>query len=126
MGFSMEVMDAESVKNEIIEQVKPVPEEITRLKEMADNNASEVMALDMDSLEKRKAILSSIDEFGMDTLQTSAKKNALLQNSVGNLSKMGGESGEVAASLLDLQREIKDLDPSLIDFTKTGFLGKNI
>jgi uncharacterized protein YaaN involved in tellurite resistance len=30
----------------------------------------------------------------------------------------------VANSLLDLQREIKDLDPSLIDFTKKGILGK--
>jgi len=48
----------------------------------------------------------------------------MLQVSVGNLSKLGGESGVVASSLVELQREIKDLDPSLIDFTKTGILGK--
>lgn len=124
MGFSMEVADTQILKNEIAEQVKPVPEEVTKLRELADKNVSEIMAVEMDSLEKRKSILQSIDEFGMDTIRTSAKKNEMLQVSVGNLSKIGGESGAVATSLVDLQREIKDLDPSLIDFTKTGILGK--
>ncbi|MFP4662089.1 MAG: toxic anion resistance protein [Halanaerobiales bacterium] len=124
MGFNMEVMDTESVKKEIVEQVKPVPEEVVKLKEMAEKNVSEIMELDLDSLEKRKTIMNSIEEFGIDTLRSSASKNELLQNSVGNLSQGGGEGGVVATSLLDLQREVKDLDPSLIDFTKTGILGK--
>ncbi|MFW6287467.1 MAG: toxic anion resistance protein [bacterium] len=124
MGFNMEVTDTESVKKEIVEQVKPVPEEVVKLKEMAEKNVSEIMELDLDSLEKRKTIMNSIEEFGIDTLRSSASKNELLQNSVGNLSRGGGEGGVVATSLLDLQREVKDLDPSLIDFTKRGFLGK--
>jgi uncharacterized protein YaaN involved in tellurite resistance len=124
MGFSMEVTDTEVIKKEIIEQVKPVPEEVAKLKEIANNNVSELMNLNMDSLEQRKSILQSIDEFGMNTLQSSAKKNSLLQVSVGSLSKIGGEGGAVATSLVELQREMKDLDPSLIDFAKTGFLGK--
>ncbi|MEJ6950760.1 toxic anion resistance protein [Natronospora cellulosivora (SeqCode)] len=124
MGFSMEVMDTESVKKEVVEQVKPVPEEIVKLKELAENNASQIMDVDMDSLEKRKSILNSIEEFGMDSLQTSSRKNDLLQTSVVNLSKEGGESGTVANSLLDLQKEVKDLDPSMVDFTKKGLLGK--
>jgi len=124
MGFSMEVTDTELVKQEIIEQVKPVPEEVAKLKELAENNVAEIMTLDLDSLDKRKIMIQSIDEFGMNSLQSASKKNALLQVSVGNLSKMGGESGTVALGLVDLQREIKDLDPSLIDFTKEGFLGK--
>lgn len=124
MGFSMEVTDTETIKKEIIEQVKPVPEEVTKLKELAENNVSEIMTLDIESLEKRKSILQSIEAFGMDTLQSSAKRNSLLQVTVGNFSKMGDEGGTVAKGLLDLQREIKDLDPSMIDFAKTGFLGK--
>lgn len=124
MGFSMEVADTEAVKKEIIEQVKPVSEEVVKLKEMADNNVSEIMALDINSLEKRKMMLQSIESFGMNTVQSSAKKNSLLQVSVGNFSKMGDEGGVVAKGLLDLQREIKDLDPSMIDFAKTGLLGK--
>lgn len=124
MAFSMEVADTEAVKQEIIEQVNPVPEEVAKLKEMADSNAAEIMELDLDSMEKRKTMLQSIDQFGLDTLQKSSQKNALLQVSVGNLSQTGGEGGEVSKGLLELQREIKDLDPGLIDFTKTGILGK--
>lgn len=124
MSFSMEVVDQEAVKKEIETLVKPVPEEIQKLKQLADSNVNEIMELDLDSLDKRKQILKSIDEFGLDTMSTSSKKNAMLQVSVGNLSKLGGESGVVASSLVELQREIKDLDPSLIDFTKTGVLGK--
>lgn len=124
MGFSMEVTDTEAIKKEIVEQVKPVPEEVAKLKALADNNVSEIMTLDIESLEKRKLMLQSIEAFGMNTIQNSAKKNSLLQVSVGNFSKMGDEGGTVAKGLLDLQREIKDLDPSMIDFAKTGLLGK--
>ncbi len=124
MGFSMEITDPEAIKKEIAEQVKPVPEEVAKLKELADNNVAELIAIDMDSLEKRKSIVKSIEEFGLETIEHSAKKNSLLQVSVGNLAKMGDEGGAVAVGLMELQREMKDLDPSLIDFTKTGFLGK--
>lgn len=124
MSFSMEVIDQEVVKKEIENMVKPVPEEVQQLKTVADRNVDAIMELNLDSLEKRKEILKSIDEFGLDTMSSSSKKNAMLQVSVGNLSKLGGESGVVATSLVELQREIKDLDPSLIDFTKTGLLGK--
>nr|WP_239550997.1 toxic anion resistance protein [Halanaerobacter jeridensis] len=82
------------------------------------------MELDLDSLEKRKTVINSVQEFGKDTLENSAQKNKLLKTSVGDLSKMGGEGGEVADSLLDLQEEIKDLDPSAVDFAKTGLLSK--
>lgn len=124
MSFSMEVQEEAVIKQEIIEQVKPVPEEVAKLQKMAENNVEEIMKIDIGALESRKAMLQSIEEFGMDTMQSSSKKNSLLQVSVGNLSQMGGEGGAIADSLVSLQREIKDLDPSLIDFTKTGFLGK--
>lgn len=124
MGFSMNVTDVDTVKQEILEQVKPVPEEIAKLKELAENNVNEIMAIDLDSLDTRKNMLHSIEEFGLTSMQSSSKKNALLQVSVGNLSKLGGEGGAVATGLIELQREIKDLDPSLIDFAKEGLLGK--
>lgn len=124
MAFSMEVTNTDEIKKEIIEQVKPIPEEVAKLKALAENNVSEIMTLDLESLEKRKAILQSIEAFGLDTLQSSAKRNSLLNVSVESFSKMGDEGGAVANGLVELQREIKELDPSLIDFTKTGILGK--
>lgn len=126
MGFSMQIADTEEIKREIIEEVKvkPQSEEVAQLKAMTEQNVSALMQFDMDSLEERKSILKSIDEFGLDTIQKSSSKNALLEVTVGNLSKTGGEGGVVAKGLVELQREMKDLDPSLIDFTKTGILGK--
>ena len=124
MDFSMAVTDSDAGKMEIVAQVQPDAAETAKLKEIADKNVAEIMSTDIESMDKKKTILTSIDQFGLDTLQSSAQKNSLLQISVGNLSKMGGESGDVSKGLVDLQREIKDLDPSLIDFTKTGVLGK--
>ena len=124
MGFSMNVCNTEEIKNEVIEAVKPEKEEVKKLKVLSDNNVEAVMNLDMDSLEDRKLILKSIDEFGLDTMQKSSQKNALLEVSIKNLSKMGDEGGEVAIGLTELQRAMKDLDPSMIDFTKKGFFGR--
>ena len=124
MGFSMNVCDTEEIKNEVIEAVKPEKEEVKKLKVLSDNNVEAVMNLDMDSLEDRKLILKSIDEFGLDTMQKSSQKNALLEVSIKNLSKMGDEGGPAAIGLTELQRAMKDLDPSMIDFTKKGFFGR--
>jgi uncharacterized protein YaaN involved in tellurite resistance len=124
MGFSMDIADVKVINDEVIEQVKPVPAEVTQLKSIADNNVSEIMKVDLDSLEKRREILKSIDSFGIETMQNSSKKSSLLQVSVGSFSHMGDEGGVVAKGLVDLQRELKDLDPSLIDFTKRGILGQ--
>lgn len=123
MSFSMEVLDEKKIKEEIDEQVKPVPEEVAKLRSLAEGNVAEIMAMDITSLEKKRSMLSSIESFGIDTMKNSAEKSSLLHVAVGNFSKMSDEGGMVARGLMDLQREIKDLDPSLIDFTKTGVLG---
>lgn len=124
MSFSMEIVNEQVIKEEIQEQVKPIPEEVSKLRTMATQNVSELLKIDIGSLEKRASIVKSIETFGLDTMQRSTSKNELLQVSVGNLSKMDGQGGEVAEGLMALQREMKNLDPSLIDFSKTGFLGK--
>ncbi|MFF2088883.1 toxic anion resistance protein [Paenibacillus sp. NPDC058174] len=124
MSFTMELPSEEEIKTAIEEQVKPVPEEVLKLKEAADTNVAAIMALDIESLEKRRDILKSIDTFGLNTMRTSSDKNALLQVSVGNLSKTGEDGGQVARGLAELHIQLKDLDPSAIDFTKTGILGK--
>ncbi|MBB3131204.1 uncharacterized protein YaaN involved in tellurite resistance [Paenibacillus rhizosphaerae] len=124
MAFTMSVSSREQIQAVIEEQVKPVPEEVAKLKEIADANVASIMELDVESLDKRKEILQSIDSFGLDTMKLSSEKNNLLQVSVGNLSKGGDEGGAVAKGLTELHTQLKDLDPSLIDFAKKGFLGK--
>ncbi|AIQ58350.1 toxic anion resistance protein [Paenibacillus borealis] len=124
MSFSMEIPSPEKLKSVIEEQVQPEPEEVTQLKEQALSNVSSILELDFESLEKRKAVLQSIDSFGMGTMRSSSEKNSLLQVSVGNLSKTGDEGGQVARGLTELHLQLKDLDPSAVDFAKSGFLGR--
>jgi len=124
MSFTMVVPDESAIKNAVQEQVKPVPEDVARLQEVAEGNVAEIMTLDLDEFAKKKDLLQSIESFGADTMKRSAAKNSLLQVTVGSLSRDGDEGGVVATSLVKLSREIKDLDPSLIDFAKRGILGK--
>ena len=124
MAFSMEVADVSAIKNEVVEALKPVPAEVTALQAIAEENVKQIMTIDLDSLENKKQILQSIDTFGMDSMKNSSSKTSLMQVSVGKLSQGGGENGVVAKGLEQLHLELKDLDPSVLDFAKTGFLGK--
>lgn len=124
MSFTMEIPSTEQLKAVIAEEAKPEPEELTRLKELAKSNVTSILELDLESLEKRQAVLQSIDSFGMGTMRSSSDKNALLQVSVGNLSKTGDEGGQVAKGLTELHLQLKDLDPSAVDFAKSGLLGR--
>lgn len=124
MSFSMEVAEPEVIKAVIEEEIKPEPEEVTQLKELAKNNVNTIIGLDVDSYDQRTQVLQSIDKFGMATMRSSSEKNNMLQVSVGQLSKSGDEGGQVAKGLTELHMQLKDLDPSAVDFAKTGFLGK--
>ncbi len=124
MSFSMEVASPEQIKAVIEQEVKSVPEEVAKLKQLADANVAAIMTLDVESLDKRKEIVQSIESFGLGTMKSSADKNKLLEVSVGNLARTGDEGGQVAKGLAELHAQLKDLDPSAVDFAKRGMLGK--
>lgn len=119
----MQVANPEEIKQEVALQVATPPAELTKLKEQAQKNAEALMNIDLDSLADKKNVIGSIETFGSEAMQKSSQKNSLLKVTVGKLSQAGGDGGQVSKSLLDLHREIKDLDPSLVDFAKTGVLG---
>ncbi len=124
MSFTMEVVSEAKLKSVIEEQIKPEPAELTELKELAQTNVAAILELDLEALEKRRSVLQSIDAFGMNTMRSSSEKNALLQVAVGKLSQTGEEGGQVAKGLSELHLQLRDLDPSVIDFAKSGLLGK--
>lgn len=124
MGFSMDFPDMDDVKEEVKEEVKPAPEVQARAEKAADSNTQELFDFDLGSLQERRQIVTSIDTFGNDLVEKSTKKNELLNVRLVDLSKMGGENGEVVSGLSKLQVQMKDLDPSGIDFTKRSALGK--
>ena len=118
MGFSMDLPDVEAVKEEVKVELAPKPETEDKLEKIADNNTQSLFTVDLGSLEGRREIVSSVDSFGNDVVEKSTRKNELLSVRLSDLSKMGGENGEVVNGLAQLQTQMKDLDPSGIDFVK--------
>ena len=123
-GFSMDLADLDEVKEKEAEAVAPAPEVKVKLEKVADSNTQNLMTFDLDSLEERRGIISSIDSFGKDIVEKSTQKNDMLNVRLVDLSKMGGENGAVVSGLSELSMQMKDLDPSGIDFTKRGVFGK--
>jgi len=124
MTMTMEIVNTEELKKVVEAEIVPAETQICALKEQAEHNVNKIMTLDMSAMQEKRNLLNTINLFGMDSLQASARKNSLLQITVGNLAK-GGEDGSVVSnSLADLHREIKNLDPSFLSFTKEGFWGK--
>jgi uncharacterized protein YaaN involved in tellurite resistance len=117
MAFTMEVPDEAEIKKEVQEQVKPVPKDVAQLLAQAERNAEEINDKGIDELVESTEIKQSIESFGKDSMKRSAATNYLLQRKVGTLSKDGQEGGVVVKGLGDLQRELRKLDPSRIDFT---------
>ncbi len=124
--FTMKVPDEAVIKKEVLDHDKPVPKEVTQLRDLAESNVAQIMTLDLDEFSKKRDILQSIESLGAGTMKHSEAENYLLQKTVGKLSKDGDDGSLVAKGLVDLQREFRRLDPSLIDFPRTGILGKLI
>lgn len=122
MAFSMDVDNLD--KEKVVEQLQPTVQEKQQLDTMAENNTKAVLDLDLDSLEERRNIAQTIDNFGKDIVEKSAAKNKILEKSLCELSKTGSEGGQVVDSLSKLSREMKELDPSAVNFNDNGLFSK--
>ena len=94
------------------------------ISDASKQKGDEILRTDIDNFQDRKELTKAIEEFGADVVKKSSDRNALMKTRIGDLSRAGGESGEVAKGLEELSRQMKDLDPSGIDFVKRGPLGK--
>ena len=64
------------------------------------------------------------DDFGLNAINRSANKNNLLTTRFVDIAKGGDEAANVGEKLEELDREIRNLDPSAIEFGQSGILGK--
>lgn len=124
MGFSLELPNEDEVKEEVALAIAPTPKEETAIKGLAGDRAKQIMEVDLDNIQERKEYVEVIETFGLDEMKTVRNQNAILNKRIGMFEKQGGETGEVAKGLSDLTIKMKDLDPSGIDFVKSGPLGK--
>lgn len=123
-GFSLDLPSTETIKKEVAAELAPTKDEKEEITSVVKEKSEQIMAVDLDSLAERREIIQVIETFGADIIQQSQTKNSILQKRMGEFGRAGGESGEVAKGLEELSIKMRDLDPSGLDFTKTGVLGK--
>lgn len=123
-GFSLDLPSTETIKKEVVAELAPTKDEKEEITSVVKEKSEQIMAVDLDSLAERREIIQVIETFGADIIQQSQTKNSILQKRMGEFGRAGGESGEVAKGLEELSIKMRDLDPSGLDFTKTGVLGR--
>jgi len=120
--FSLNIDEIENEVNDTIKE-EQVKLENSNLKTQGENNAIAIFEADLDNPTERESILKPLDDFGLAEMTKSSNKNQLLSKRFVDLNKGGSESENISDKLADLNMQMKDLDPSKVDFTKKGVLG---
>ena len=124
MSFDLEIPDPEEVKEIVKKETAITPAYAEAVDSAANEKGDHIINVNLDSVASRREITSAVNDLGSDIMERSANKNAIMAKRMGELSRGGSESGEVAKSLENLAIKMRDLDPSGIDFAKQGPLGK--
>lgn len=121
-GFSLNVDEIkEDVETTFKEEEKRL--EDSNLKNQAQDNAVAIFNVDLDNPQEKEQILKPLDNFGLNEMSRSAAHNEMLATRFVDLTKGGKDSDNIGENLLELNNQIKDLDPSKINFAKKGVLG---
>ena len=121
--FTLDVPGIEKdVEKSLEEEKSSLPNE--QIKEQADENAIAIFETDLDNVAERESITKPLEEFGLPAINRSAQKNSLLSTRFKDISKGGSESENIGNKLNELNRQVKSLDPSGINFVDEGILGK--
>ena len=124
MAFTLDIPKKEEIKKVVEEETRVDSETSLIISDASKEKGDEILGTDIGNFEDRKELTRAIEEFGADVVKKSSGRNALMKTRIGDLSRAGGESGTVAKGLEQLSQQMKDLDPSGIDFMKRGPLGK--
>ena len=124
MSFDLTIPDPEETKEQVKQELAVTAPYAETIDTVAQERGDQIMKVDLDSIADRRSILDAVEGLGTDVMKQSTAKNEILSRRMAQLSRDGSESGEVARGLSELSIKMKDLDPSGIDFTKDGVLGK--
>lgn len=123
MSFNLDLPSTDTVTKQVETELMVPTQTTEAIAGIVPQKVQEIVSIDMDSFADRKAIASVFENFGTEEMSKSSQKNNFLQMRIKDFQSNGGESGEIATNLAQLSEKMKDLDPSGLDFTKTGPLG---
>jgi len=118
-------LDVKKIEKEVEDSIKTEEEKVEtpEIQQQAENNAIEIFKADFDNPSERQNILKPLDDFGLSAINRSASRNKLLATRFVDFKRGGEDAGDVGEKLSELTIQMKDLDPSMLDFAKKGFLG---
>lgn len=118
-------LDVDGITNDVEKSLKKEEEKLEKsnFQDQADKNAVAIFDADFTNPQERDSIIKPLDNFGLGEMTKSANHNELLATRFVDLTKGGKDADNIGEKLLELNKQVKDLDPSGIDFTKKGFLG---
>ncbi len=118
-------LDIDEIKSNVETTIKQEEDKLknSNLKNQAQSNAVAIFDADFDNPQERESILKPLDNFGMADMSKSASRNEMLTTRVVDISKGGKDAENIGEKLAELDRQMKDLDPSKVDFAKKGVLG---
>ena len=118
-------LDVDGITNDVEKSLQKEEEKLenSNFQDQADKNAVAIFDADFTNPQERDSIIKPLDNFGLGEMTKSASHNELLATRFVDLTKGGKDADNIGEKLLELNKQVKDLDPSGIDFTKKGFLG---
>jgi uncharacterized protein YaaN involved in tellurite resistance len=118
-------LDIDEIKSDVETTLKEEEKKLenSNLKNQAKDNAVAIFDADLNDPHERESILKPLESFGLSDMSKSAGRNEMLATRFVDLSKGGKDAENIGEKLAELDRQMKDLDPSKVDFTKKGFLG---
>ena len=119
-------LDVDEIKKDVETSLKDEEEKLenSNLKDQAQANAVAIFDTDLNNPQERENILKPLDNFGLNEMTKSASHNEILATRFVDLTKGGKEADNISEKLLELNSQMKDLDPSKVDFAKKGVFGK--
>lgn len=121
--FSLNLEEIEKdVEKSLEEEKTNLPS--TKIEEMANENTIAIFNTDLTNVEEREAIIKPIEDFGLVEMNRSSNRNNLLNSRLKDLNKSGDDAGSIGSQLTELNRQVKYLDPSKVDFNRNGLFGR--
>lgn len=118
-------LDVDEIKKNVESSIKDEEEKLenSNIKTQAQDNATAIFDTDLSNPQERENILKPLDNFGLADMSKSASHNEMLSTRLSDLTKGGKEADTIGEKLLELDQQMRDLDPSKVDFAKKGMFG---
>ena len=117
-GFSLSLPSTEEIKKEVEEKTSVSEERTEAIALTSNEQVNAILEIDLNSLEQRNEVIKTIETFGDDAVVASSRKNDFLAKRICTFKNNSDETSVVATNLTELSVQMKNLDPTGINFSE--------